>query len=255
MSSLLDTSVLRVENLRKSFGAIQVTDSVYFDVQPGEIHALIGPNGAGKTTLIGQIAGEIRPDSGQIGFSGQDITTWPVARRARAGMSRSYQISSAITDFTVLENVLLAVQARHGHNFHFFARALDQQTFVDEAYTHLDKVGLTAHANTPVQELAYGQRRLVEIATALAAQPKLLLLDEPMAGLGPAETQQMIRLFDGLREDCAMLLVEHDMSAVFALADRISVLVYGRILLTDEPAIVKSDPTVIQAYLGEEDIA
>jgi branched-chain amino acid transport system ATP-binding protein len=247
-------SLLQITGLCKQFGAIRVTDEVTLSVRDQEIHALIGPNGAGKTTLINQIAGELRPDGGSIELLGQNMVSWSVAKRARAGISRSYQINSSIAAFTALENVILAVQAREGHNFHFFTPVLGNRRLVELAREQLEQVGMQDHQNTIAGHLAYGQQRLIEVAMALATKPRLLLLDEPMAGLGATETERMIELLDKLRGQCAMLLVEHDMEAVFALADRISVLVYGRVLLCDIPANVKSNPTVREAYLGDEDL-
>lgn len=246
--------VLKVSQLCKRFGAIQVTDQVDLVVNSQEIHALIGPNGAGKTTLISQVAGELRPDSGSIELHGRSIDGWSMARRARAGISRSYQINSSISAFTALENVLLAVQAHAGHNFHFFRPVLRDRVLVERARMFLDRVGMLSLQNAMVGTLAYGQQRLIEVAMALATEPDLMLLDEPMAGLGPAESERMVELLDNLRGQCAMLLVEHDMDAVFALADRISVLVYGQVLLCDTPAQVKSNPKVREAYLGDEEI-
>ena len=248
------TELLRIDQLVKHYGAICVTDHVNLTVNAGEIHAVIGPNGAGKTTLINQITGEVASDAGKIWFEGQDITHWPVAKRARSGMSRSFQINSLIPAFTARENVLLAVQAARGHNFYFFKSLASQTDLLNEADAFLARVGLKRHANDLVSELAYGQQRLIEVAIAMASHPKLLLLDEPMAGLGPTESERMIELLGSLRQDYGMLLVEHDMEAVFALADRISVLVYGQVLLCDTPANVRHDAKVREAYLGEEEI-
>lgn len=247
--------LLRIENLVKHYGAICVTDHVNLEVKAGEIHALIGPNGAGKTTLINQITGEVPCDSGTIWFEDKNVTRWPVAKRARAGMSRSFQINSLIPAFTARENVLLAVQAARGHNFYFFRPVAQDQSLVEAADSFLARVGLQAQANELVHELAYGQQRLIEVAIAMASHPRLLLLDEPMAGLGSAESQRMIALLDSLRQDYGMLLVEHDMDAVFALADRISVLVYGQILLCDTPARVRQSDVVREAYLGDEELS
>ena len=248
------SELLRIDNLVKHYGAICVTDHVNLTVQPGEIHALIGPNGAGKTSLINQITGEVPCDKGTIYFNGQDITDWSVAKRARAGMSRSFQINSLIPAYTARENVLLAVQAARGHNFYFFKPLAKQPELLEQADIFLARVGLQGHAHDVVSELAYGQQRLIEVAMAMASNPQLLLLDEPMAGLGPAESERMIELLDRLRQDYGLLLVEHDMEAVFALADRISVLVYGQILLCDTPAAVRQSESVRQAYLGDEEI-
>lgn len=249
-----DLPVLTINRLSKRFGAIQVTDQVDLTVYQNEIHALIGPNGAGKTTLINQIAGQLNSDSGSINLFDQRLDGWSMARRARAGISRSYQINSSIGAFTALENVLLAVQAHQGHNFHFFKPVLKQTELVEKALAFLETVGMQDCRNEVVGTLAYGQQRLIEVAMALATQPRVLLLDEPMAGLGPSETQRMVGLLDSLRGQCAMLLVEHDMGAVFALADRISVLVYGKVLLCDVPERVKADPLVREAYLGDEEV-
>lgn len=247
-------ALLQINRLVKHYGAICVTDHVNLSVDKGEIHALIGPNGAGKTSLINQITGEVAPDAGAIEFGGLDITRWPVAKRARAGIARSFQINSLIPAFTARENVLLAVQAAQGHNFYFLKPVALQTELVAQADHFLERVGLGHHANELVSELAYGQQRLIEVAMALACRPKLLLLDEPMAGLGPAESDRMITLLDSLRQDYGMLLVEHDMDAVFALANRISVLVYGQVLLCDTPANVRASELVREAYLGDEEI-
>ncbi|MCD8505466.1 MAG: ABC transporter ATP-binding protein [Burkholderiaceae bacterium] len=245
--------LLRIDGLVKQYGAICVTDHVNLTVNQGEIHALIGPNGAGKTTLINLVTGEVSGDAGAIYFAGRDITRWSVAKRARAGMSRSFQINSLIPAFTARENVLLAVQAARGHNFYFFSPVASDRALVDEADEFLVRVGLADQANELVSELAYGQQRLIEVAIAMASHPKLLLLDEPMAGLGPAESERMIALLDSLRQDYGMLLVEHDMDAVFALANRVSVLVYGQILLCDTPERVRQSDIVREAYLGDEE--
>jgi branched-chain amino acid transport system ATP-binding protein len=246
--------LLNVRQLVKHFGGLCVTDHVNLTVNAGEIHALIGPNGAGKTTLINQICGSLDSDAGQIFFQGKDISRWHMARRARAGMSRSYQINALIPAFTARENVLLAVQAARGHNFYFFRPVMQQTDLIEQADFFLDRVGVLSEANALVGALSYGQQRLIEVAMAMATEPKLLLLDEPMAGLGPAETERMVHLLSGLRKNYAMLLVEHDMAAVFALADRISVLVYGQVLLCDTPQNVRHSELVREAYLGDEDI-
>lgn len=246
--------LLEVRQLVKSYGALCVTDHVNLSVRAGEIHALIGPNGAGKTSLINQVSGEVFSDAGSIEFLGQDITRWSVAKRARAGIARSFQINALIPAFTARENVLLAVQAARGHNFYFFKPVVQQSDLVQEADNVLDRVGLADRANHLVSELAYGQQRLIEVAMALACHPKLLLLDEPMAGLGPSESERMIELLNRLRQEYGMLLIEHDMDAVFALADRISVLVYGQVLLCDTPERVRDSELVREAYLGDEEL-
>lgn len=247
-------TLLTVDSLVKYYGGLCVTDHVTLSVEHGEIHALIGPNGAGKTTLINQITGAVASDAGRIYLSGQDVTTWSMAKRARAGMSRSYQINALVASFSALENVLLAVQAGRGHNFYFFKPVMQEQQMVQEAHAFLDRVGFGDDRSRSVSALAYGQQRLVEVAMAMATHPRLLLLDEPMAGLGPTESERMIKLLDSLRVDYGMLLVEHDMQAVFALANRISVLIYGQILLCDTPANVRVSELVREAYLGDEDL-
>jgi|UniRef100_UPI0040472180 branched-chain amino acid transport system ATP-binding protein len=246
--------LLTVDSLVKYYGGLCVTDHVNLSVAQGEIHALIGPNGAGKTTLINQITGAVASDGGRIFLSGHEVTAWSMAKRARAGMSRSYQINALVASFSALENVLLAVQAGRGHNFHFFKPVMQEQEMVQEANAFLDRVGFGDDRGQRVAALAYGQQRLVEVAMAMATHPRLLLLDEPMAGLGPTESERMIELLDSLRADYGMLLVEHDMQAVFALANRISVLVYGQVLLCDTPANVRLSELVREAYLGDEDL-
>ena len=244
--------MLEVRNLAKSFGGVSATDDVSIDVRPGEIHAVIGPNGAGKTTLISQLAGELLPDAGQILLDGHDITRLPVHARAHRGLARSYQITSVFQDMTVLENVALAVQAHDGHSFRFWAPVRSNMQIRERALEVLDSVGLSALANASVSALAHGQQRQLEIAMALATSPKLLLLDEPLAGMGGEESQDMVQILAGLRASHAILLIEHDMDAVFQLADRISVLVYGKLIATDAPDEIRINPEVRTAYLGED---
>lgn len=249
--------LLKISGLVKRFGGLLVTDEVSLDIHQGEIHAIIGPNGAGKTTLVNQIVGELSSDAGRIELLGQDITHWSVAHRARAGLGRSYQINSVIQTFTVLENILLAVQSGPvggAHSFHFWQAATQTPSLVQRAQEIMALVGLTDSQDRLAGALAYGQQRLIELAMALASSPKVLLLDEPMAGLGPVETQQMIDLLKRLQKDYAMLLIEHDMHAVFSLATRVSVLVYGKVILCDTPEAVRNSATVREAYLGEEEI-
>ncbi len=248
------SALLQLSGLIKNFGGLRVTDQVDLSIEPGTIHALIGPNGAGKTTLINQISGELAPDSGRIMLNGHDVTSWPVARRARAGIGRSYQINSSIPSFTVLQNVLLAVQAARGHNFHFFQPVTRNAALVSEAQHIMGLVGLAGTDERIAGALSYGQQRQIELAMALATRPAVLLLDEPMAGLGPAESEKMIELLLHLRKDYGMLLVEHDMGAVFALADVVSVLVYGKVILCDTPQTVRTSSLVREAYLGEEEL-
>jgi branched-chain amino acid transport system ATP-binding protein len=244
--------VLRIENLAKNFGGLRVTDDVTLDVRPGELHAVIGPNGAGKTTLINQISGLLAPDAGRILFGGEDVTRLPVHARAARGLARSFQITSILPRFSVLENVALAVQARSGTSFRFFGRAADEEALNTQAMEALAQVGLAQRAAIPAGELSHGEKRALELAIALAMQPKLLLLDEPMAGTGRDETERLVAALRSLKGRFPMILVEHDMEAVFALADRISVLIYGRILASGTPDEVRADPQVITAYLGEE---
>jgi branched-chain amino acid transport system ATP-binding protein len=250
--------LLRLRGLVKRFGGLLVTDQVDLDIAQGEIHAVIGPNGAGKTTLINQIAGELRSDEGRIELLGQDVSQWSVARRAHFGLGRSYQINSVIGSFTTVENVLLAVQSGPrggGHNFRFWKPATSPGPLVERVDEILQMVGLQAERDRPAAVLSYGQQRLIELAMALATEPRVLLLDEPMAGLGPVESERMIELLKRLQSHYAMLLVEHDMHAVFSLATKVSVLVYGRVLICDVPAVVRTSDSVREAYLGDEEIS
>jgi len=244
--------VLRVENLSKNFGGLRVTDDVTLDVNPGELHAVIGPNGAGKTTLINQISGLLTPDAGRIAFAGEDITGLPMHARATRGLARSFQITSILPRFSVLENVALAVQARHGSSFRFFGNAAGEAKLNSAAHAALAQVGLAERADVAAAELSHGEKRALELAIALAMEPKLLLLDEPMAGTGHDEAQRLIAALRSLKGRFPIMLVEHDMTAVFALADRISVMIYGRILASGPPDEVRADQQVIAAYLGDE---
>ncbi|MCJ9671963.1 MULTISPECIES: ABC transporter ATP-binding protein [unclassified Neorhizobium] len=243
--------VLQISNLVKNFGALRATDGVTLDLRPGEIHALIGPNGAGKSTLIHQICGTLRQDSGSIRFAGQDIGSLGVADRARLGLGRTFQVSSIAPDFSGLRNVMLAVQAKQGSSFRFFKPVMRDMSLINTAMAMLERVGLTARARIPAAELSHGERRQLEIAMALALGSKAFLLDEPMAGMGPEGSKSLTRFLDTLRQEAPILLVEHDMDAVFALADRISVLVYGRIIATGTVEEIRRDPTVRTAYLGD----
>jgi len=242
---------LRLEGLRKNFGSLVVTDDVTLDIAPGEMHAIIGPNGAGKTSLVNQISGLIAPDDGTILFAGADITSLPPEARAMRGLARSFQITSILPGVPVLENVALAVQARAGSSFRFFGRAADEVALNLPAMAALEQVGIADRAFVRAGELSHGEKRALELAIALAMRPTLLLLDEPMAGIGREETERMVELLLRLKGQFTMILVEHDMAAVFALADRISVLIRGRVLTTGSPQEVRSDPQVITAYLGE----
>ena len=245
-------AVLHLEKLHKSFGALVVTDELTFDVMPRELHAVIGPNGAGKTTLINQISGLVAPDSGTILFAGRDITALPTHARAELGLARSFQVSSIVPGFSALENVALAVQSRAGSSFRVLGRAAAEAALNGPAMAALADVGLAERAHIPAGELAHGEKRALELAIALAMQPKLLLLDEPMAGTGREETARLVEVLRRLKGRFSVVLVEHDMTAVFALADRISVLIYGRILASGTPAGVRADPRVVAAYLGDE---
>jgi branched-chain amino acid transport system ATP-binding protein len=243
--------LLTVAGVVKRFGGIAASDGVDLAIAVGECHALIGPNGAGKTTLIAEIAGELSPDAGSIAFDGADITGEPAARRARIGLARSFQVTCLIPSFTAIENAALAIQARQGHSFRFWRDARSDPTLNRPAMAALARVGLDPRANVPVGALAHGEQRALEIALALALEPRLLLLDEPMAGMGPADAARMISLLESLKGSVAMLLVEHDMDAVFRLADRISVLVYGKVIASGRPEAVRADAEVRRAYLGE----
>jgi len=245
-------AILAVDGLRKAFGALVATDGVSLDVREGETHAIIGPNGAGKTTLIGQLAGDLRPDAGHVHFAGEDVTRLSAPQRARKGFARSFQITSVFHDFTVLDNVALAVQAHAGHSFRFWWPARAERALRDPARQALSEVGLADRADVLAARLSHGEHRQLEVAMALATRPRLLLLDEPVAGMGLEESQRMVQFLAGLKGRQSIILVEHDMDAVFTLADRISVLVYGRIIATGTPGEVRANPDVRRAYLGED---
>jgi branched-chain amino acid transport system ATP-binding protein len=245
------TAILQTSGLVKRFGGLLATDDVAIDVVAGEIHALIGPNGAGKTTLISLLTGEQRADAGSIALCGAPVTRLDVAARARAGLGRSYQITQVLMDFSALDNVLVGVLSRSRETGAW--QPLRAATaHVEAGLRYLEQVGLHARADVPVTELAHGERRQLELAMAMALEPKVLLLDEPLAGVSKAESDTLVRLLASLKSRYPMLLVEHDMDAVFALADRISVLVYGRIIATGEPAAIRADAAVRAAYLGDE---
>ena len=249
------TPTLNVTSLVKRYGGLLATDHVTMSLLPGELHAIIGPNGAGKSTLIGQLGGEVRPDSGRIEFMGTDISAMPPAQRALRGLARSYQITSAFTEFSVLQSVAMAMQAHSGHSFGFWTPMLKQPALVEPALRAIAQAGLAHRAQSLVSELAHGERRQLELAMVLVAEPKLLLLDEPMAGMSHQESGKVIEMLRALKGRHTMLLVEHDMDAVFALADRISVLVYGRIIACGTPAEISANPEVRTAYLGDEDMS
>jgi branched-chain amino acid transport system ATP-binding protein len=244
--------MLEVRALTKQFGALRASDGIDFDVAEGETHAVIGPNGAGKTTFISQLAGNLRPDSGTVRFAGADITALPAPRRARLGLARSFQITSVYPDFSALHNVALAIQAHSGHSFRFWRDARNEPALIEPARKVLNEVGLSSRVSVVAANLAHGEQRQLEVAMALATRPRLLLLDEPMAGMGIDESQRMIALLASLKRRHTIILVEHDMDAVFRLADRISVLVYGRVVATDTPEKIRANEEVRRAYLGTE---
>ncbi len=244
--------VLRAVDVTKRFGGVVACDRVSLALERGEIHALIGPNGAGKTTFLNLLSGELAADAGRILLDGTDITRLPTHRRARLGLARSFQITSIFPSMSALENVSLAVQAHAGSSFRFLGDAGRDPTLVEPARRLLEELGLADRADMPAALLAHGQKRLLELAMTLAGEPELLLLDEPLAGLGPEESRRMVELLAALRQRITMLLVEHDMDAVFRLADRVTVLVYGRVIASGDPERVRGDPDVRAAYLGEE---
>ena len=247
-------TLLAVSGLTKRFGGLTATDGVDLTVEAGEVHAVIGPNGAGKTTLINQLSGELAPDAGSIRLDGRDITAEPIYRRALMGLGRSYQITSVFPEFSVLINVVLAAQAHAGHSFSFWRPVAAETALTDRAMDALAQAGLSAKSNVFVSALAHGERRQLEIAMTLATQPQLLLLDEPMAGMSLAESERLVQLLASFKDRYGILLVEHDMDAVFKLADRISVLVYGRVIACGDPAAIRASPEVRAAYLGEQDL-
>jgi branched-chain amino acid transport system ATP-binding protein len=244
---------LEIEALSKRFGGVLASDGISLAIPRGELHAVIGPNGAGKTTLIGQLAGEIAPDSGCIRFENVDITHLPSWRRSQLGLARSFQITSLFSDFTVLDNVALAVQAHAGHSFRFWRKACNETSLREPARAALNRLGVAQRADVLVSKLSHGEQRQVEIAMALATGPRLLLLDEPMAGMGPDESARMVDTLRELKGTLTIMLIEHDMEAVFALADRITVLVYGRIIASGTPEAIRANEQVRQAYLGEQE--
>lgn len=247
--------LLDISHLAKRFGGIVATDDVSVAIPKGELHALIGPNGAGKTTLIAQLSGAIFADSGRITFDGQDITRLPMQQRSHIGLARSFQITSLFLDLSVLDNVALAVQAHSGHSFYFWRDARSDADLRGPAREALARVGLETSADRVTAALSHGEHRLLELAMALASRPRMLLLDEPMAGLGPEESARMVEMLRGLKRDYTILLVEHDMEAVFALADRVTVLVYGRVIATGAPDDIRGNAQVREAYLGDAEMA
>jgi branched-chain amino acid transport system ATP-binding protein len=251
MDKVMVEPILQLDNLVKTFGALRATDGVTLDLRPGEIHALIGPNGAGKSTLIHQICGTLRQDTGTIRFAGEDIGALSTTERAQRGLGRTFQVSSLAPEFSALRNVMLAVQAKQGSSFGFFRPVMRDKSLIDPAMAILERVSLADRARLPAAELSHGERRQLEIAMALALQSKAFLLDEPMAGMGPEGSKKLTGFLDDLRGEAPILLVEHDMDAVFALADRISVLVYGQIIASGTVDEIRNDPTVRTAYLGD----
>ncbi len=246
------SSILEMKDLRKSYGGVTATDGVSLSVEKNILHAIIGPNGAGKTTLISLLSGAVKPDGGKIFFAGKDITSQPAYSRAKVGISRSYQITSLIMSMSVLDNVALAIQARSGHSFKFIKPAKSLTKIRSEALNILKQIGLADRAEDLTSNLSHGEHRLVEIAIALASNAQCMMLDEPMAGLGPEESVRMIAFIKQLKGSRTILLIEHDMDAVFALADTISVLVYGKIIATGSPDEIRNNEAVRHAYLGEE---
>jgi len=246
--------LLRVDALVRRFGGILATDHVSLDVARGELHAIIGPNGAGKTTLISQLTGHLAPHAGSIFLGGRDITGLPAYRRSGLGLARSFQVTSLLSDFTAADNVALAAQAHDGHSFRFWGNARKERGLRETARAALERVGLVGRADVPVSKLSHGEQRELELAVALATKPQLLLLDEPMAGLGVTESARMVKLLSELRKEVTIVLVEHDMEAVFALADRISVLVYGRVIASGLPSEIRQNDEVKRAYLGDQHV-
>lgn len=245
--------MLKVENLIKRFGGLTVTDHLSLELVPGELHAIIGPNGAGKTTFINQLSGEIAPNEGKIIFDGVDITHYPPYRRALMGIGRSFQLTSVFPDFTALQNVAVAVQAHAGHSFRFWQPAITQKALLEPANAALIQAGLGDMADTLVGDMAHGEKRQLEMAMTLASSPRLLLLDEPMAGMSHHESTAVVELLAGLKGKYTTLLVEHDMDAVFALADRITVLVYGKVIVTGTVDEIRNNAQVREAYLGSQE--
>ncbi|MBJ3775837.1 ABC transporter ATP-binding protein [Acuticoccus mangrovi] len=245
-------SALVVDGLKKRYGGLTVTDDVSITVEEGEIHAVIGPNGAGKTTLVKQICGDVAPDEGSVSLYGRDVTHYSVHRRAQMGLGRTFQITCLLEGFTVLENVATALQAKRGSSFRFFRPVATERALNDAAFALIARVGLAERAGERVANLSHGEHRKLELAVALATEPKVLLLDEPLAGTGPEEVEPLIVLLGEARKSVPILLIDHDMHAVFSLAHRVTVLVNGRVIATGSPAEIRTNPAVLEAYLGEE---
>ena len=247
------SALLELRQLSKRFGGLAVTQDVSLTLAQGEVHALIGPNGAGKTTLIHQVSGTLAPDAGQVVFMGEDVTRLGLAARARRGLARSFQITCLLPGFSALENVALAVQARSGSSFRFLRPARNEAALNAQAMAALEEMGLAARAHLPASALSHGEKRQLELAIALAMEPRVLLLDEPLAGTGPEEAERLIRLLSTLKQRYGILLIEHDMPAVFALADRISVLAQGAVIASGPPDAIRADAQVRAAYLGDDE--
>ena len=247
-----ESVILGIKDLYKSFGGVAATNGLTLDVLEREVHAVIGPNGAGKTTLVSQLTGVVLPDAGQIVFRGLDITRMPAYRRPHLGMARSFQITSIIHDMTVLENVVLAVQAKAGHSYRFWESAIVDDQLTEPAMRALTQVGLEAEAMQIAGPLSHGEHRQLELAMVLATDPELVFLDEPTAGMGREDSTRMVSMLESLKGSRTIILVEHDMDAVFALADRITVMVEGRAIATGTPDVIRADRSVREAYLGED---
>lgn len=245
--------LLQVQNLYKNFGAIQATSNVSFSIEKGDIHALIGPNGAGKTTLVNQLSGDTLPDKGTICFKSTDITNVKAYKRAQLGIARSFQITHIFEELTVAENMALAIHSKNGHNFRFWQRALGASHIKEDLSIALERVDLAVRSHQPARFLSHGEKRQLEVGMALVGSPELLIMDEPMAGMGSGGTRELSKLIEGLRGDVTILLVEHDMDVVFSLADKVTVLVYGEHTATGTPDEIRTDAQVRRAYLGEEE--
>ena len=248
----MTSPVLQTEDLCKSFGALKASDAVSIELYSAEIHAVIGPNGAGKTTLIAQLSGALKPDSGSINLLGKDITHSSIRHRARSGLARTFQISSLAMEDTVLQNTVLGAMGASGSAWRFFKPALADPILLERAGNALQELGIEHLANKPAAQLSHGQRRQLEVAIALTMDPRAFVMDEPMAGLGTEGSSQMTELLKSLKHQAPILLVEHDMEAVFALADRISVLVYGKIIATGTVEQIRNNAEVREAYLGDQ---
>lgn len=248
------SALLAVRNLSKQYGALKVTNGVTFGVQPGELYAVIGPNGAGKTSLIHQLSGLLASDGGEIEFDGVDLTTWSMPDRVRAGLARSFQITSILPQFSVLENVAMAVQARSGSSFRFFTRVGEDAELNDQAIAILHELDLGSRLHERADSLSHGEKRQLALAVGLATKPKLLLLDEPLAGTSHEESRKISTILRAMKGKTAILLVEHDMDAVFSLADRVGVLVYGQLIASGTPDEIRANAAVRAAYLGEESL-